>query len=396
MQILELSSRHWDGETQSSDNLQMRTFSNSAPFNLEPQFDMATPRCSYEIRRSSVNGPLVRYALLGETVYHVWKCFGENFQMLVQNCYVEDGEGNHILIINNEGCGVDRYILKTPVYSTDRKTASQAMHVFKFAKKAITRFTCQIRICKQSDEVCYSSESSGQCEAIGEVELEAMERNKPEDGLERNKTEDGHSKVSWTGRPSTIHIVPAAATIKRFKNITTRRPDLTIPKNTMTTEATATETDEPFSTGISDDYGLYSNISPPSIKPAEEMIEVDPSTYQKRAKRKSFPNELAEREITLKSNEDYPAYDVSGVLTVLESPNDVVYFENKYLLAGDHHGTIDAISHPLARRMPQAIFSALLATIALSVLMMYILVRCITESRTRPTTWHEMAGHDSH
>uniref|UniRef100_A0AAF5PY39 ZP domain-containing protein n=1 Tax=Wuchereria bancrofti TaxID=6293 RepID=A0AAF5PY39_WUCBA len=82
---------------------QSLSVSESVSSDLEPKFDLVTPRCSYQIRRNSVDGPLIRYALLGETVYHVWKCYGENFQILVQNCYVEDGEGNHILIISADG-----------------------------------------------------------------------------------------------------------------------------------------------------------------------------------------------------------------------------------------------------------------------------------------------------
>ncbi|VDK73620.1 unnamed protein product [Litomosoides sigmodontis] len=108
------------------DNLQQSlSVSDSAPSMLEPQFNLLAPRCSYQIRRNSTDGPLIHYASIGETVYHIWQCYGENFQMLVQNCYVEDGEGNHILIISSDGCGVDRYVLKTPVYSFDRRTASQ-------------------------------------------------------------------------------------------------------------------------------------------------------------------------------------------------------------------------------------------------------------------------------
>ncbi|VDO35675.1 unnamed protein product [Onchocerca flexuosa] len=120
--------------------------SDSAPSNLEPQSDLVTPNCSYQIRRNSIDGPLVHYALLGETVYH--------------NCYVEDAEGNQILIINSDGCGVDQYVLQTPKYSVDRRTASQKMNVFKFAGKAITRFNCQIRICPSSNDSCQVSATS--------------------------------------------------------------------------------------------------------------------------------------------------------------------------------------------------------------------------------------------
>ncbi|VDN03191.1 unnamed protein product [Thelazia callipaeda] len=140
---------------------QSLSVSDSMPLNLEPKFDLKSieAKCSYEIRRKSINGPLIRYALLGETVYHIWKCQEENIQILVQNCYVEDDEGNRILVIDSNGCGVDEYILPTPVYSADRRTASQVkiksvIHVFKFAEKELTRFTCQIRVCSMINNTC--------------------------------------------------------------------------------------------------------------------------------------------------------------------------------------------------------------------------------------------------
>ncbi|VDN55628.1 unnamed protein product, partial [Dracunculus medinensis] len=118
---------------------------------LEPQFEtrLSQPKCAYSIRRGSIDGPEIHYALLGETVFHVWKCSDviEESIMLVQNCYVEDGERNRILIIDHNGCGVDHYVLPTPEYTADHRMAIQKTQVFKFAEKTITRFTCQIRLC---------------------------------------------------------------------------------------------------------------------------------------------------------------------------------------------------------------------------------------------------------
>ncbi|KAK5965780.1 hypothetical protein GCK32_017513, partial [Trichostrongylus colubriformis] len=49
-------------------------------------------------------------------------------------------------------CGVDQYVMPTPEYSEDLTSAFQETHVFKFARKTITRFICQIRICVRTEE----------------------------------------------------------------------------------------------------------------------------------------------------------------------------------------------------------------------------------------------------
>lgn len=32
------------------------------------------PLCTYSVRRESVTGPIVAYAVVGEPVFHVWQC----------------------------------------------------------------------------------------------------------------------------------------------------------------------------------------------------------------------------------------------------------------------------------------------------------------------------------
>ncbi|VDD87561.1 unnamed protein product [Enterobius vermicularis] len=151
--------------------LQDLLVSKNPPFELAPQFDesMTKPKCTYEIRRGSIDGPPIRYAMLGEVVYHRWECSEESifsvqlstrqqslasflylnpslncrsynekvqantiivdkavwqkeihdYGLLVQNCYVENGESERILVIDENGCGVDQYIIPTPQYSSD-------------------------------------------------------------------------------------------------------------------------------------------------------------------------------------------------------------------------------------------------------------------------------------
>uniref|UniRef100_A0AC35THY0 ZP domain-containing protein n=1 Tax=Rhabditophanes sp. KR3021 TaxID=114890 RepID=A0AC35THY0_9BILA len=127
---------------------QTLSVSEAAPSELEPMFDeMSAPKCSYSIRRGSKDGPEIHFTTIGEIAYHVWTCNNENVGILVQNCYVVDVHGNSILIIDQNGCGIDQYVLPTPEYTADLKTAYQKTHVFKFAENTLTKFTCQIRLC---------------------------------------------------------------------------------------------------------------------------------------------------------------------------------------------------------------------------------------------------------
>uniref|UniRef100_A0AC34FH58 ZP domain-containing protein n=1 Tax=Panagrolaimus sp. ES5 TaxID=591445 RepID=A0AC34FH58_9BILA len=141
------------------------------PDELEPQFDeTSNPQCSYTIRKGSVDGPEIHFATIGDSVFHVWQCQNEHVGILVQNCHVEDLEGNKILIIDQNGCGIDQYVLNTPQYNDDLKLAYQESHVFKFADKTLTRFTCQIRLCmKDRKNGCDKITPPKNCKADGEV-----------------------------------------------------------------------------------------------------------------------------------------------------------------------------------------------------------------------------------
>ncbi|KAL7072641.1 hypothetical protein ACQ4LE_007837, partial [Meloidogyne hapla] len=142
--------------------------SEMTPNELDPQFDEASnPHCSYSIRKGTVDGPEVHAAVVGETVFHVWQCSSENVGILVQNCHVEDLQGDKILIIDQNGCGVDQYLFKTPQYSSDLHTAFLQSSVFKFVDKSMTRFRCQLRLCvKNRGRGCSSTTPPSTCPSI--------------------------------------------------------------------------------------------------------------------------------------------------------------------------------------------------------------------------------------
>ncbi|EJW77786.1 hypothetical protein WUBG_11305, partial [Wuchereria bancrofti] len=359
---------------------QSLSVSESVSSDLEPKFDLVTPRCSYQIRRNSVDGPLIRYALLGETVYHVWKCYGENFQILVQNCYVEDGEGNHILIISADGCGVDQYILQTPVYSLDRRTASQEMHVFKFAGKAITRFTCQIRICAPSNDSCQLSAPYVQCPRS------------EKDGRESGKSSGAFVPLTSANGTLTANAAQEISTNKGSWNVTTRKLNLITPPPHLRSFTESSDAEEPFLYRQLMIMGFIWRVATRCHHPCNHyqgILKKKYNIYKRRAKRNSFTNRLAKKDSFMESSkkDHYSSYDVSGVITVLESPDQVAYFEKKYPSTGARHGTTipgitDTVRRSLVKCMPQLIFLALIGVIVLSVVLMSVTISCITHHRS--------------
>ncbi|KAI6237405.1 Cuticlin-1 [Aphelenchoides besseyi] len=102
----------------------------------------------YEIL-DSPNGQPVRYAKIGDRVYHKWTCETEVtdvYCMRVHSCTVNDGSGGEaVYVLDENGCEIDRYVLQNLDYTGDL-TAGQTSYVFKFADKPTLHFNCQIEL----------------------------------------------------------------------------------------------------------------------------------------------------------------------------------------------------------------------------------------------------------
>lgn len=80
-------------------------------------------------------------------VYHKWNCettHPDTFCMRVHSCFVDDGQGDTVDLIDPNGCGVDKYLLNHLEYATDLM-AGQEAHVFKYADRVALFFQCQVR-----------------------------------------------------------------------------------------------------------------------------------------------------------------------------------------------------------------------------------------------------------
>uniref|UniRef100_A0A7E4UNH2 ZP domain-containing protein n=1 Tax=Panagrellus redivivus TaxID=6233 RepID=A0A7E4UNH2_PANRE len=121
------------------------------------------PICRYEILDGGPTGEAISFAQVGDQVYHKWTCDSETvdtFCMVVHSCTVDDGNGDTVTIINDDGCAIDRFVLNNLEYPTDLM-AGQEAHVYKYADRSQLFYQCQITITiKDPGEDC----SRPQCE----------------------------------------------------------------------------------------------------------------------------------------------------------------------------------------------------------------------------------------
>ncbi|VDK44514.1 unnamed protein product [Anisakis simplex] len=106
------------------------------------------PICRYEILDGGPTGQPVQYGLIGQQVYHKWTCDSETvdtFCAVVHSCFVDDGSGDKVELLNEEGCALDKYLLNNLEYPTDL-TAGQEAHIYKYADRTQLFYQCQIRI----------------------------------------------------------------------------------------------------------------------------------------------------------------------------------------------------------------------------------------------------------
>ncbi|EJW86958.1 hypothetical protein WUBG_02132 [Wuchereria bancrofti] len=106
------------------------------------------PICRYELLDNSPTGEPVQFAVIGQPIYHRWTCDSEavdTFCALVHSCFVDDGNGDTVQILNEEGCALDKYLLNNLEYPTDLM-AGQEAHVYMYADRSQLSYQCQITI----------------------------------------------------------------------------------------------------------------------------------------------------------------------------------------------------------------------------------------------------------
>uniref|UniRef100_F1L6E1 Cuticlin-1 n=1 Tax=Ascaris suum TaxID=6253 RepID=F1L6E1_ASCSU len=118
------------------------------------EYDFPMPVCTYTIRKDEIDGPILKYARVGDQIVHRWECQSDMYGVLVHSCYVEDGQGEKELIIDEKGCHTDRTLLGDPTYVEALNMAYRESLVFKFADRVVVRFQCEIRLCLKEGGGC--------------------------------------------------------------------------------------------------------------------------------------------------------------------------------------------------------------------------------------------------
>ncbi|CAK5030014.1 unnamed protein product [Meloidogyne enterolobii] len=104
------------------------------------------PVCRYEVLAGGPQGPPVLFATIGQMVYHKWTCESseENqFCMIVHSCIVDDGHGDRVELIDEQGCAKDKHLLQNLDYISDLMVGKEA-HVYKYADRERLFFDCKI------------------------------------------------------------------------------------------------------------------------------------------------------------------------------------------------------------------------------------------------------------
>lgn len=72
----------------------------------------------------------------------------------MKNCFVGDGRGNRIEVIDARGCAIDRVLVDVVEYDPRSARAFAGSHVFKFADLPNLYFDCQLQLCAKDQEGC--------------------------------------------------------------------------------------------------------------------------------------------------------------------------------------------------------------------------------------------------
>ncbi|ETN81957.1 hypothetical protein NECAME_17823, partial [Necator americanus] len=90
------------------------------------------PTCAYSIRRDSPDGPVVKNAFVGQTVYHRWDCDGGEeansvYGMQIHGCYASDDVDMKFPIVDNRGIAES---IRTLYYGCDNDLFRSRNHSF--------------------------------------------------------------------------------------------------------------------------------------------------------------------------------------------------------------------------------------------------------------------------
>lgn len=112
------------------------------------------PTCVYSIHFGSPQGPLARYAKVGDKIFHAWECDDETQGFLVHSCWVNDGRGHRFDLLDIDGCAVDPIIQPDIKYDPSLTRAYVETHGYKFSDTSVLNYQCVVELCKKAQGEC--------------------------------------------------------------------------------------------------------------------------------------------------------------------------------------------------------------------------------------------------
>ncbi|CAP23891.1 LOW QUALITY PROTEIN: Protein CBG02666, partial [Caenorhabditis briggsae] len=204
----------------------------SDPTPIQLEDESPQPTCSYTIHKESPNGPIAKFAQLGDVLYHVWECDSETYQMEVYNCDVIGGEEYSKKVIGENGCSEDIYIMPNLIYNENRTKAFVNSNAFNFPDQNNVRISCKISVCATLSGTCHQPKCDASASSIDEIS--PIGRELARDELITTPMPTSSELPSSTSAPSTTTTSASTTTSAPTTTTTTVTTTTELPTTTMT------------------------------------------------------------------------------------------------------------------------------------------------------------------
>ncbi|UMM18465.1 hypothetical protein L5515_014522 [Caenorhabditis briggsae] len=204
----------------------------SDPTPIQLEDESPQPTCSYTIHKESPNGPIAKFAQLGDVLYHVWECDSETYQMEVYNCDVIGGEEYSKKVIGENGCSEDIYIMPNLIYNENRTKAFVNSNAFNFPDQNNVRISCKISVCATLSGTCHQPKCDASASSIDEIS--PIGRELARDELITTPMPTSSELPSSTSAPSTTTTSASTTTSAPTTTTTTMTTTTELPTTTMT------------------------------------------------------------------------------------------------------------------------------------------------------------------